>query len=273
MDLYIRIIVAICLIGSQVGAAPASDSYEELFEKVFGSGAKQLSVKQTLEHLETMVDLAPAVERVPIENLISASELAENDCNLKTLDAISLMLKSHSIYTVNVLPYLNHYRRRLFENCDDELAEELREASQNAFAEIEESMTQLKEDIIGGSQVANSPKTNEDLLVDLPNTSYAAGIVKFLERLLGPIDTHISRERFGFLAIRQMEPICGLVRMEFEPAVRNYDSLLDDEQIRAKLAPFVVEWINNVRICRNVFNEFSSIVSDCHSLISGHKVQ
>lgn len=256
MQSIIVFIAAGCLAGLHVSAAPAQDEFETLFDEVFGAEAKQLGFDGTLERLKTMSDIK---ENPDVANLVTASQVTERNCNWPMMDAMSLLMKTHSIYSVNILPYLTHWRQELFSVCAKDFSNELRSAVKSSFEEVEQEATTLREEIIS-SRVG-------EVIADLPVGSYAAGIVRFLELKLVSLDAKLNRDRVGFLVIKHVEPVCGTVLIDFDLIIKNYERLLGDEKIKAKMSPFVLDWINNVRMCRHIFDEFGSIVSEIHSII------
>lgn len=261
MNFKINIIFAICLIVAvQVSAAPTYDEFERLFDQVFGSQAEQLSVDQTSTQLKRMIKVyetrpqKSGSEIEPIKSLVAlTSDISDDNCVWEFINAMNLLIESQSIFVVNIVPYLAHYRREQFDICAEKFENELESEVDNVFDEYLEDMTNLRKDILG---------TGVGQVDALPLSSYVSGIVKFLERKLGPIESGLSLERFGLLMVNNVWPVCGSTKVDLEPLIKNYEQLLDDDQLKAKMTPFILDWIDNVRICRRVMKEFGSIASE-----------
>lgn len=261
MTFYLCYIAAFCLIGFQVGAAPLNDEFERSFNKVFGSGATKLSVDETLEELQHMhhAESDPDSEWDPIGDLISASDFDATDCTWEVFNSINTLMKFQSIFGVNILPYLANHRQKRFALCAGKFSDQLESELESLFDGYVEDMKLLGDQI---SVITGAPG------LDIAQSSYAAGIVKYLRRKLGSeFDKTMDRDHFGFLVIKEVGRICGVVMLEIEPLVKNYEQLLGDEQIEAEMSQFEFEWIRNVRICRNIMDNLSPIVAEGHSLI------
>lgn len=248
-----------------VSCTLAEEDWKDIHNQVYAMKGDHLHPTKTYELLEILENaykgrpedgLIRRSQRVG--KLLSMARLTESDCDWEHFHVFEDLIRYHYMYSVNVVPYLKHYRREWSNKCEERLDSMLRrEISQMSGAQRTE-MESLRQNVVisdNGLNVANY----------MSKLSLDGGIIKFIEQQSGPFDPAIlHKSKLGFREVaRRFEThvlrLCESITIELKPTMKIYKSLKNDKVIVKHMNHFLLEWLTNVNVCEDILSNADEI--------------
>jgi len=239
----------------------AGNEWEQIYSNVFVRNGEPLSFDEVLDSLKRLEatfttgrDPALNFKLKNVQALIAASEVNENKCLRSAFSELDRLLEYNSPSKVNVIPYLNVCREKLFESCKSKFVSGVRVAVDRLELSERERMS-----LLGGIIDKIQSQSCED---DSHRTQLARIVLAYLQRQRRSpseretlMDKRRGREAFGRLAQSTLGNVCFAVKRALEP----YMFILAQPQID-KLDAITVSWIKVAVTCREILWNFESFV-------------
>lgn len=241
------------------------DDWKETHSQVYATTGGHLDPTKTYELLEILENIYAdrtddgSIGRAQrVGKLLSVARLTVADCNWEHFHVFDELIRYNRMYSVNVVPYLKHYRRKWASMCDEQLDSLLRQEVVHLSGEQRTKMTSLRQHVVisnNGLNVANY----------VSKLNLKEGITDYIEQESGPFEAAILRKsKFGFKEVaRRFEThvlrLCESITVELEPTMKVYMSLKDDKIIVKRMSHFLLEWLTNVNVCEDILSKKDEI--------------
>lgn len=119
MNRILLIVLFVCHFVGDALCSPQSDR-NQVFAR---SGYPPMGPAETLETLRRLSDSygqGSSKDKRQIETLISVSELTRERCCQDFVDQMNNLLRMNSVYKVNLVPYLKHFKEELLDRCKNQ---------------------------------------------------------------------------------------------------------------------------------------------------------
>lgn len=271
------LVFALIVMYSQSSCAVTDeDGWRDAHNKVYairgGTHLPPPTILELLESLETYykdkLDDGSIERDRRVRKLLSIARMKETDCDWAHLHTFSDLLNYNSIFTINVVPYIKHYRREWYSMCNEQFEAEFEQELAHLSADQRKDMTLLRNSVTKSENHLNV--ANYIYKLDLEE-----GILNFIEQQSGPFDPEAMHKRGLNEVARRFEMdvihLCESITIELNSIMKIYSILKTDKLLVKKINHSILEWITNVNVCEDVLGSADAICRNAyHAWLSNH---
>lgn len=244
--------------------AAVTDDWEEPHYKVYAVKGDSIEPEETLNMLKRLRDIyagrtdKDSVNRAnKVINLIEASQISADKCNLESLTKLNKLIEYNSAYRINVVPYLDHYIGQQFRICRPMAAFKLNEALGKIPKDHLEGVTIIHKHM-SKSRHHDKPKS------DTP------GVLDFMEELNNQFDTvQVGAKRgagkFQFKLVAT--DLCSTFNQGLDEAISVYEQLLRNQDTATNVDEHELYWVNTYKTCQRVLKDPEAISLDAYQAL------
>lgn len=230
---------------------------------VYAVKGDSMKPEETLNMLKRLRDLyADRIDRDSVNrankviNLIEASKISADKCNLEYLTKLNNLVDYNSAYRINVVPYLDHYIKEQFQICRP-----------IAALKLDEALSKIPKDHIEGVTIIHK-QMSKSRHRDGPKPE-TTGILDFMEELNSQYDTvqvgpsNVGKFQFEFVAT----DLCSTFNQGLNEAISVYEQLMRDKYTATTVGEYELNWVNIYKTCQNILIDPKTISLDAYQVL------
>lgn len=222
--------------------------------------------------------------RDPRENvraLVNIAKLSDDKCTRQRATDLNYLMTLNKAYRINIQPYLEITKNKLFEYCNQIFGVELEKKVKNMRLQDVSAINRLGDKIIE----ANLGKEIKPPHFYISQTNLASGLVSFIKEytelsetvfngLISEDDVMKAKKSFGQVFDKTVSGLCSTTISELEPTTLHYfDMFVANRNQMEQLAAKLLHWVRNVHICKEVLNYSNTLKSVTFAKLTQGKQQ
>lgn len=193
------------------------------------SGLPPIVVSNLLNQLgEFYMEKANSRVKVKLVDLIEASKLSTPKCGKEYSKKFDELVELNKAYSLNLIPYLHHYRERQYYLCNKIISEFLEE---------------------GSATLSEDDKRNMNLLRKYVSKPSFKAILDYIEKREGAL-WDIGKEEFDEIFDKDVKGLCKRVNtvlnIKSHLKIKNF---FIPEDFASRMKPSTQEWLRSAQIC------------------------
>lgn len=247
-------VIAITSVFSRAKAVSFVDS-KALYDKVFATKGTSLEPAKVRGHLEDLkasyFGLNDEGSRSLGKTLSSLIDVCDTSNSAKCYHGPFLkfdsLIKANSQFSVNIVPYLQHCRSKMFHRCKQVFDGELQKSVKHLDNYSKEEIKTLVEEIVEKSTEKITAFSHK-----IPLEALKKGVKSFLEKhnylAANFAQVNVSKEN---KCKRGLNTVCDTIVEDIGTSTQHYEQqFMANQDLAAKLEPFELDWVLKVKVCR-----------------------
>lgn len=239
---------------SLVGCSLAIDEWQQLYQKLYSIGGKELNPTETLEILKQLEKIpqassSSAVEKKNVDFLLDASHYSEPKCARSFFYSLNALIDRKASYQQTIIPYLKYHRRELFKFCQHNYGDKAKSDLAKLNKETLKGVSLLRREVV----LANGGKI-EKFYDSYSKEALRRGIKSYL-------DSQANRIPEMKENISHLRDYCNNYTATFRPKLSfgDYKQFNDDELMKM-IEPTQFENLVELQICLAIKPKWNNLV-------------
>lgn len=255
----------------------AEEDIEDLFEQLFTTVGKPENPGRTMMILKRILKIreenpdpekSGSAQEALVRNLITLSEL--KTCEKGNLMRMNFCIGSNPFF-LNVVAFVKHYRGNLFRQCDKKMEQDFLNEVYNIDSNVRMSITLLRDKV----NYANGDFSNE--MPFYSRTALIQGLIAYLQSRPSDVAQKmlkyepISNREFQEFVRATLIDTCDELSHDFITLANIYLGILHDNQLRSRVDSFILYWVINNQICRDILDDEKAITDEIYVTLKTKK--
>lgn len=236
----------------------SDQAWKTIHYKVFATtGESRIPPEETLELLNKLSVLEAenkgpkaGIGSIDVKDLLFISELETSKCNADYFRNVNSLIYHESIFKVNLIPYLIHFKQRQLKMCLGKFASGVRSDSAHLSKLDRINLLAFREEVLK----ANHGKNIEEQLFYIQRQAVQTGAFEYF-KIASTQDPKVftsnkkGKELFKAEILRLIGKPCANIIKSFEESLDLFSALKKDTSLTKQLDGNTLKWLESAEIC------------------------